>query len=257
VLFDRAAAKGAGAAGDAADVVWNDTRAATGDASPRLKVDPHLVSLLHPDSYEAGQYRRLRRALERLHASGMRVFGVTSPEAGDGKTLTAVNLAAALGRGKTTRVLLIDADLCRPAVAKYLGITPAERNLSRLMDDPTATLPDLAMRPAPLPFDVIPTTPRPAACYDTYRSPNLAQLLVEARQRYDYVVVDAPPLVTVPDSQFLAHLVDGFLLVLAAHKTSRELLAEVLRDHETLKILGLVYNGDDGLGAKYAGYPYR
>jgi hypothetical protein len=61
----------------------------------------------------------------------------------------------------------------------------------------------------------------------------------------------------VPDSQFLANAVDGFLLVLAAHKTSRELLAEVLRDHETLKILGLVYNNDDGLGSKYAGYPYR
>jgi capsular exopolysaccharide synthesis family protein len=254
VLFDRAAAKGAG---DAGAVVWDDGRAVAGEAAPRLKVDPHLVSLLHPDSYEAGQYRRLRRALERLHQSGLRVFGVTSPEAGDGKTLTAVNLAAALGRGKTARVLLIDADLCRPAVARYLGLTPAERNLSRLVDDPTVTLADLATRPVPLPFDVITTTPRPAACYDTYRSPNLAALLAEARQRYDYVVLDAPPLVTVPDSQFLAHSVDGFLLVLAAHKTSRELLAEVLREHESLKILGLVYNGDDGLGSKYAGYPYR
>src|SRR5687767_7136421 len=85
--------------------------------------DSHLVSLNAPSSFAAEQYQGLRLTLERLARSrDAKVFAVTSPAAGDGKTVTAINLAGALARGSDARVLLIDADLRRPTVATRLGI---------------------------------------------------------------------------------------------------------------------------------------
>jgi len=80
----------------------------------RRRLDQHLVSLTAPDSYEAEQYRKLRYVIEILHqeSEGV-VVGVCSPAAGDGKSLTAINLAGALAQDTDVRVLLIDADLRR------------------------------------------------------------------------------------------------------------------------------------------------
>ncbi len=86
-------------------------------------LDKHLVSLTAPASFAAEQYQGLRLTIERVgRARNMQVIAVTSPGAGEGKTLTSINLAGALARGNEARVLLIDADLRRPAVARQLGL---------------------------------------------------------------------------------------------------------------------------------------
>ena len=77
------------------------------------------------------------------------------------------------------------------------------------------------------------------------KSPRLGELLAEARRRYDYIVVDTPPLVSVPDCRVLSKWVDGFLIVVTAHRTARKLLEEALHVTEPAKIVGLVFNGDD------------
>src|SRR6185369_2479693 len=80
--------------------------------------------LAPPGTFAAEQYQNLRLKIERLQqARGVRVVAVTSPAMNDGKTLTSINLAAALTRGPATRVLLIDADLRRPSVASQLGLS--------------------------------------------------------------------------------------------------------------------------------------
>src|SRR5436190_15551036 len=82
-----------------------------------------LVSLLHPTSFEAEQYRRLRQKIEHLGQSrGLRVVAVTSAVASDGKTLTALNLAASLAQAPASRILLVDGDLRRPSVARQLQL---------------------------------------------------------------------------------------------------------------------------------------
>ena len=83
--------------------------------------DKRLVSLTAPASFAAEQYQGLRLTIERLaRAREMKVIAITSPAAGDGKTVTAINLAGALARGGDERVLLIDADLRRPSIATLL-----------------------------------------------------------------------------------------------------------------------------------------
>ena len=94
-------------------------------------VDRHLVSLTAPSSFAAEQYQGLRLTIERLaRTREMRVVAVSSPAAGDGKTVTAINLAGALARGTADRVLLIDGDLRRPSVARQLGVPDATIGLA-------------------------------------------------------------------------------------------------------------------------------
>lgn len=234
--------------------------AAVASSARRQKLDPHVVSLTNPESFEASQYRRLRLALERLHVSrGIKVVAFSSPSPGEGKTLTSVNMAATLAQAADLRVLLIDADLHRPAVPRYLGINAQDApGLADLVHDPQLTLRDVVIRQPPLAFDVILAgSLRTVAPYETFRSARLSRLLLEARNVYDYVLIDTPPLIAVPDCQVLAPCVDGFLLIVSAHRTSKKLLAEALSERDPLKILGLVFNNDDDCGRGYDTSYYR
>ena len=108
------------------------------------KLDTHLVSLTAPASFAAEQYQGLRLTVERLgRARDLKVLAVTSPAAGDGKTVTAINLAGALARGGDERVLLIDADLRRPTVARQLGLTDARTGLADALAGPEVALGDV------------------------------------------------------------------------------------------------------------------
>jgi capsular exopolysaccharide synthesis family protein len=208
-------------------------------------VDKHLVSLNAPTSYAAEQYQGLRLTVERLQRSReLRVIAVSSPGAGDGKTITAINLAGALARGNEARVLLIDADLRRPMVAARLGLDTAGAGLADLVVEKRTGL-DVAQAYGDTKLDVIPAGTGPASVHQILRSPQLEALLQAARQQYDYVIVDTPPLLPVFDASLLQRLVDGVMVVVAANQTPRKLLAEALNLLDPSKVLGIVFNSDD------------
>ena len=209
-------------------------------------LDVHLVSLTAPASFAAEQYQGLRLTIERLaRARDAKVLAVSSPAAGDGKTVTAINLAGALARGADDRVLLIDADLRRPSVATQLGITGAPPGLADALSDGHTSLADVVIRLDAYNLDVIPAgTPR-AGISQLLRSPRLDTLLQEARQRYAYIVLDTPPLLPVFDSALLASSVDAVLMVVSANRTPRKLLGEALNMLDAAKVLGIVFNRDE------------
>jgi protein-tyrosine kinase len=206
-------------------------------------IDAHLVSLVRPASVEAEQYRVLRHLVEETRAGKACVLvAVSSPGAGDGKTMTSINLAGALAQDPTARVLIIDADLRRPSVATRLGGSGDEPGLIDAIRDPQRTLGDVVRRRPEFNMSVLPAgqpTPTP---YELLNSPRLAELLDAARRRYDYIVLDTPPVVPFPDCRVLGKLVDGFFLVVAAHRTPRGLLEEALNVMEPSKVLGIVFN---------------
>ena len=209
------------------------------------KLDTHLVSLTAPSSFAAEQYQGLRLTVERLALSrDVKVIAISSPAAGDGKTVTAINLAGALARGSDDRVLLIDADLRRPSVARQLGITDAEVGLADALSDGRTGVADVVKRLDAYNLDVIPAgTPR-TGISQILRSPRLDAFLQEARQRYAYIVLDTPPLLPVFDSALLAKSVDGVLMVVSANQTPRKLLGEALNMLDASKVLGIVFNRD-------------
>jgi capsular exopolysaccharide synthesis family protein len=212
----------------------------------KTQLDPHLVALTSPGSFAAEQYQGLRLTIERLRRGRpLQVIAVTSPAAGEGKTLTAINLAGALARGADdARVLLIDADLRRPAIARQLALDEFSQGLTELVERPQTTLDSVTQKLTPFNLSIIPAGTRKGAVHQVLRSPRLDVVLAEARERYDFVVLDTPPLLPVFDSALLANAVDGVLMVVAANQTPRKLLGEALNMLDPAKVLGIVFNRD-------------
>jgi capsular exopolysaccharide synthesis family protein len=196
--------------------------------------------------------------VERLQQSrGVRVVAITSPGTNDGKTLTSINLAAALARGPGARVLLIDADLRRPSIGSQLGLRQDGPGLANAVSDADVGLPEIVQTVEGVHgLSVLPGTTAPADAHEVLRSPRFDQLLQEARGAYDFVVLDTPPLVPVCDAAVMARVVDGLLVVVAAHETTRKQLGEALSLLDEQKTLGLVLNGDRPRTSKYDAY-YR
>ncbi len=221
-------------------------------------IDDHLVSLLIPNAVEAEQYRALRHAVEQAHKrSGLSAVAVTSPTVGDGKTTTAINLAGALAQAPGVRILLIDADLRRPAIARRLGLVePDGPALADLVLDPSLSFDDAVRARPPFNLAVIAAGSPSPNSYELFQAPRMGEILAEARSRFDYVVLDTPPLVPVLDSRILGRWVDGYLIVVRCHQTSRRLLADALNMVEPDKVVGLLFNNSERPTATSRYYDY-
>lgn len=209
-------------------------------------IDKRLVSLTAPASFAAEQYQGLRLTIERLSRTrDVRVVAISSPAAGDGKTVTAINLAGALARGGAERVLLVDADLRRPSVVQQLGIEDADIGLADALHSDRIVMANVVKRFEPFNLDIVPAGAPRGGISDLLRSPKLEAFLQQARTQYAHVVLDTPPLLPVFDSALLAKLVDGVLMVVSANQTPRKLLGEALNMLDPDKVLGIVFNRDD------------
>jgi capsular exopolysaccharide synthesis family protein len=163
---------------------------------------------------------------------------VTSSEPGEGKTTVASNFATAVARLEAD-VLLIDGDLRRPSVARVFNIS-AEKGLSEVLRDKVSL--DDAVRPGPVHgLNLLPT----AVDHDAgdLLARKFADVLRQARARFDVVVIDAPPLLGGDDARTLATMCDGVLLVVAA-ETSATSVTESAAALDTLgvRVLGVVAN---------------
>src|SRR5262249_53083387 len=214
--------------------------------SPRIApswLDEPLVSLQAPSSAAAEQYRVLRHLVETLRRrANLQVIAVTSGGVGDGKTVTAINLAGALAQSDDTRVLLIDMDLRRPSIARYLSLGGSRATLADALETPGPGLEEAVVRLSRFNLSVLPAPVSAAAPYELLGSPKLEALLAEARQHYDYIVIDTPPFVPFPDCRLIAKCIDGFVLVVASNKTPRGVLAEALKAMDSDKAVGYVFN---------------
>src|SRR5262249_54933030 len=213
----------------------------------RSSIDRRLVTLTAPASMEAEQYQALRLKLEHLQRERhIHVIGVTSPGARDGKTVTAINLAAALSEGSNARVLLIEADLRRPAISRYLALGEATRpGLAELVEEPTRKVEEAIARHDQFAFDTMTAGAPRTPVHQIFGMPRMQTLLAELRQRYDFVILDTPPVGPVSDCALLARWMDGLIVIVTAHKTPRKQLENALNMLEGTPVLGIVFNRDD------------
>lgn len=186
------------------------------------------------------QFRRLAATLHHAHLnSGLRSIIVTSALPGDGKTLTSINLALVLSESYRYNVLLIDADLRRPSIANVveLGVgsglsetlrSPAEQKLALV----TLTK-RLILLPAGQPI---------ANSIELLTSPRMRQILEEATARFDWVILDAPPVGTTTDARILAQMVGGTLFVVRAGQTQYRDVQKAVEAIGREQILGVVLN---------------
>ncbi len=208
---------------------------------------------------DAGLLEQFRRLAGTLHKArrmnGLRSVMVTSATPGDGKTLTAINLALILSGSFNSEVLLVDADLRRPSIPSIVdfqqeaGLSEA---LSAKNEQKLALVriaPHLTLLPAGQPI---------ANSIEAVTSPRMQHILSEATSQYDWVILDAPPVGITTDARLLAEFVGGTLLVIRAGKTQHVDIEKALTALGREQILGVVLNGTTGPkeDATYYGEPY-
>jgi capsular exopolysaccharide synthesis family protein len=185
------------------------------------------------------QYRRLAAVLHEAQVErAIKSLVVSSAVPREGKTLTITNLALTLSDGYHSRVLLIDADLRRPAVHDVLGI-PNTRGLKEALlgDSTNVRLVDVSRFLSVLPAGQ--PTPNPVAGLTGDR---MASILREAVKTFDWVLVDTPPMGLLPDAQHLARLTDGVLLVIGAGSTDYKIVRRAIAEVGADRIVGTILN---------------
>lgn len=183
--------------------------------------------------------RTLRTNLERASRDKpVHVLGITSSAPGEGKTTIASVLSVTLAR-LDADVLLLDADLRRPGVIRTFKVTPTPGLAEVLRGE--ISLED-AVRPGPVPrLSILPTRPDPDA--GDLLARNLGDVLRHARERYDVLVVDAPPILVGDDARTIATLCDGVLFVVATDSLAHSVAeAASALDSLGVRVLGAVAN---------------
>ena len=199
-------------------------------------VDPSLVE----------QYRHLAAVMHHAQkSSGVRSVMVTSALPSEGKTLTATNLALTLSESYQRRVLLIDADLRRPRMREMFALPATEGLTDSLATPRDGKLPVHQVTPTLWVLTSGRAFPDPMSLLV---SPAMKQLLEDAKDAFDWVVVDTPPIAILPDANLLAAMIDTTLLVVSAQATPYPMVQRAAQAVGTNRILGVVLNRAEKLG---------
>ena len=185
------------------------------------------------------QYRRLAASLHHAQATnGTKVIMVTSAAVGEGKTLTSSNLALTLSESYQKRVLLVDADFRRPSVHAVFGV-PSHNGLAEglVSDNQRVQVCQFSERLSVLPGGQPSSDPIAALTSERMR-----QLVDEARENFDWVILDTPPVALLTDANLVASITDGAVIVVKAGSTSCELVERAVQAVGRERIFGVVLN---------------
>jgi len=182
------------------------------------------------------------QVLQRMLANNWNALAITSPGPGQGKTLTAVNLAISLAREVSYSVLLVDLDLHHPAVHRFFGHQPIV-GLDDYLEG-AAEVPDILLHPSIEHLVVLPVRRGMPNSSELLSSPPMHALVDELKSRYPsrFVLFDLPPLLSVDDALAFAPYVDAVLLVIEEGVTTKD---DIVHSMELLKntpVLGTVLN---------------
>ncbi len=219
--------------------------------------DPHIAEkiIATPDIRPAfvEQYRKLAGALHHAQlAKDIKVVMVTSAVAGEGKSLTATNLALTFSESYRRTVLLVDGDLRRPTLHETFQVpntsglgdglrAEKEEKLSLVQVSPRLTL-LTAGRPDPDPMSGL-------------TSDRMRRVIEEAATRFDWIIIDTPPVGLLPDARLLAEMADTTLLVIRAAKTPYPFIRRAVESIGRERFFGVVLNCAEE-NAGIGGYNY-
>lgn len=222
----------------------------------KLTEDRELVMANRPKDAAAERYRRLRSKLEISRddkGASTKVILVTSSVPDEGKTTTALNVALAFAEERQRSTLLIDLDLRRPSVGRYLTPPPSlglSEHLTEGVGLDHVIIPVKSSR-----LHVLPAG-RPASNpTELLRAAALGAMVETLRQRFDWIVMDTPPCVPFSDAAVLQPLVDGTVIVVRAGVTAKATVERALESLEAGPLLGVVLN--DVVATPVDRYYYR
>ena len=204
-------------------------------------------------------YKRLRTNLQFCFTDSENcgVVGITSSHPSEGKSITAINLAYTLAQ-LDKKVLLIDADMRRASIDEKLNME-AKPGLSNLLTDTTGAsgaIREYVPSDESIGFNVLLSGDVPPNPSELLNSPRMNRLLEMLRSKFDYIVIDLPPVGAVSDAQTISKLVDGMLIVIRENHTSSYVLNECITQLNLTnsKIFGFVINGSLAGASKSSSY---
>jgi capsular exopolysaccharide synthesis family protein len=218
-----------------------------------LVVTPELVFLDQPHSYSAEKFGRLRVVLSRKMSENPKVIAVTSAAPGEGKSLVSMNLALAFAAGEHERTLILDADLRRPTLEKWLNPRPT-LGVSDILEG-KVTLDHVVLDLKNSPLKLLPSGKSSPDPVELLSSEHLRKLIEDLREQYDRIIIDTPPAVPFTDADLIGGHCDGFLLVARSGKTPQSLFKRAISLLGSAPVLGTILNDvPNNLADQTAGY---
>jgi capsular exopolysaccharide synthesis family protein len=197
----------------------------------------------YDDPTVIASYKLLRtQVLRRMKDNSWNTLAVTSTSAGEGKTLTSINLAISIAREVNHTVLLVDLDLRRPSVAPCFDYQP-EFGISDYLEH-NVPLSEILVNPELERLVVLPGREAVLHSSETLSSPKMVNLVEEIKTRYPsrIIIFDMPPMLIADDVLAFSPYVDAFLLVVEEGKTKRDDLTRSVELLSNYNILGTVLN---------------
>jgi len=206
-----------------------------------IQAESRLVVFSDPYSMEADKFRTLRVYLRSLaKTSGIQTLMITSARMGEGKSVTSLNLAASLAERGESRVILVETDLRSPTVAKRLGLESWPGLSQCLLDglDPLSCIRYVTE----LGLYVLIAGETCSHPLQLLNSDRFSAVMQRLRHVSDWVILDSPPVIPVPDVLAIRANVDGCFWVVRANLTSRTMVDDAMQKVGRERILGIILN---------------
>ena len=259
LVADQSEAAGVAAAVAAAPSLMAEEQVKSLNVPPERVLHPvptpeqRLVALTSPNSTGAEMFRVLATRLAHMqNKRRLQKLLVTSSVLDEGKSVVAVNLGLTLARRSESRVLLIEADLRRPTAGALLSTTPL-RGISEWCEGHLA-LEDSLYQVRDLPLWFLAAGHPMSEPLPLLESDRFAKMLDAVSANFDWVLLDATPLLPMADSTSLARLCDGVLVVVREGVTRKKVLNKAIACIEKSKLVGMVFNQASTLNLEYDAY---
>jgi succinoglycan biosynthesis transport protein ExoP len=200
-----------------------------------------LITLQEPDSLIAEQYRILYTKILQLNkGKPQTILAISSSMQREGKTITSLNLALVMARDFGKKTLLIEGDLKNPTISRYLQLKPQSGIIDILFhkaDFQSSILTFITDN-----LSVLPVVKSVRNSSNVLSSPEMNMLMSTLKERYDFILIDCPPILSLHDMNVIEKLVDGIILVIRAEKTPRDVVKTALNSLGADKIVGVILN---------------
>jgi capsular exopolysaccharide synthesis family protein len=206
-----------------------------------LPPDSKLICLTARESFGAEKFRFLGVRLRQLQQTRpLKKLLITSTIPEEGKSTVAANLAAILARRQQPKVLLLEGDLRRPSLSTQFGLGRIP-GLSEWLQGEPRPIQDIYRLEGPNLW-LLPAGRPPENPLELMQSGRLSELLKQLSSRFDWIIIDSPPILPLADTSVWAKLADGILLVTREGTTKKRMLQQGLLAIEQTKLLGAVVN---------------
>jgi capsular exopolysaccharide synthesis family protein len=206
------------------------------------KIDPRIIAFYDSKSPISEQYRSLRTNIQAINSkTPIKALTITSSTHSEGKTITSINLSISMAHDlNKKRILLVDADLRRASITRYLGLDEHPGLADLILDG--LNLDDALLNIGIENLTILPAGKIPHNPAEILGSPKMSGLISLLKTKYDYIIFDSPPIISVTDAGVIGAQTDGVIMVIKANKTQKGVVkhSESLLKQAHAKILGYV-----------------